>query len=62
MPIYEFEGKKPLIGNNWFIVTNTTIIGNVEIRNDCSIWFGAVIKGDVNKISIKSGLIFKTIQ
>lgn len=55
MPIYEFEGKKPSIGNNCFIAPNATIIGDVTIGDDCSIWFGTVIRGDVNKISIKNG-------
>lgn len=55
MSIFEFEGKKPVIGNNCFIAPNATIIGNVIIEDNCSIWFNTVIRGDVNKIIIKSG-------
>ena len=55
MAIYEFESKKPTIGNNCFIAPNATIIGNVIIEDNCSIWFNTVIRGDVNKITIKSG-------
>lgn len=55
MPIYEFEGNKPSIGNNCFIAPNATIIGDVTIEENCSIWFGTVIRGDVNKITIKNG-------
>lgn len=55
MPIYEFEGKKPSLGNNCFIAPNATIIGDVTIEDNCSIWFGTVIRGDVNKITIQSG-------
>jgi carbonic anhydrase/acetyltransferase-like protein (isoleucine patch superfamily) len=42
----------PNIGNNVFIAPNATIVGNVTIGNSCSIWFNAVIRGDVNKIVI----------
>jgi carbonic anhydrase/acetyltransferase-like protein (isoleucine patch superfamily) len=55
LPLYSFEGKNPRIGNNCFIAPNAVIIGDVEIQNDSSIWFGVVIRGDVNKIVIKKG-------
>ena len=55
MPIYTFEGHIPQIGKNCFIAPNASIIGNVSIGDNCSIWFGAVIRGDVNKITIGSG-------
>ena len=55
MPLYSFEGKQPFIGNNCFIAPNATIVGDVTIDDNCSIWFGVVIRGDVNKITIKSG-------
>ena len=42
----------PKFGNNCFIAPNATIIGNVEMGDDCSIWFNAVVRGDVNTISI----------
>jgi Carbonic anhydrases/acetyltransferases, isoleucine patch superfamily len=46
------EGKHPEMGNNCFIAPNATIVGDVVIGDDCSIWFNAVVRGDVNKIRI----------
>lgn len=43
-------GVQPKFGNNCFVAPNATIVGNVEMGNDCSIWFNAVLRGDVNKI------------
>jgi Carbonic anhydrases/acetyltransferases, isoleucine patch superfamily len=50
--ILPVEGKHPEMGNNCFIAPNATIVGDVVIGDDCSIWFNAVVRGDVNKIRI----------
>ena len=50
--IIPLRGHTPRIGNNCFIAPNATIIGDVEIGDNCSIWFGAVLRGDVNSIKI----------
>jgi carbonic anhydrase/acetyltransferase-like protein (isoleucine patch superfamily) len=42
----------PTIPEDCFVAENATIVGNVVLGNDCSIWFNAVIRGDVNSISI----------
>ena len=42
----------PQFGENCFIAPNATIVGNVTTGNDCSIWFNAVIRGDVNAITM----------
>ena len=53
MPIIKpVRGKSPVWGSSCFIAENATIIGDVTIGNDCSIWFNTVIRGDVNKIVI----------
>jgi carbonic anhydrase/acetyltransferase-like protein (isoleucine patch superfamily) len=52
MPIWEFEGKKPKIASHVFIAPNATIIGDVEIDVGSSVWPGAVIRGDFNKVII----------
>jgi len=53
MPIIlEVRGKKPVFGNNVFIAPNATVIGDVVCGDDCSFWFNAVIRGDVNYIKI----------
>jgi carbonic anhydrase/acetyltransferase-like protein (isoleucine patch superfamily) len=38
------------MGNNCFIAPNATIVGDVVMGDDCSVWFNAVIRGDVNSI------------
>lgn len=50
--IKSVRGFDPKIGENTFLAENATIIGDVTIGNDCSIWFGAVLRGDVNTITI----------
>ena len=42
----------PVFGNNCFIAPNATIVGDVVMGDDCSVWFNAVIRGDVNYIRI----------
>ena len=42
----------PKWGENCFIAPNATIVGEVRMGNNCSVWFNAVIRGDVNYISI----------
>ena len=43
-------GKSPQLGNNCFIAPNATIVGDVVMGDDCSVWFNAVLRGDVNSI------------
>lgn len=50
--IKELLGKTPIIGENTFIAETATIIGDVEMGQDCSIWYNAVIRGDVNFIKM----------
>jgi carbonic anhydrase/acetyltransferase-like protein (isoleucine patch superfamily) len=50
--IYPVKGISPLFGENCFIAPNATVVGDVVIGNDCSIWFNAVVRGDVNSIII----------
>jgi carbonic anhydrase/acetyltransferase-like protein (isoleucine patch superfamily) len=50
--ILPVKGIYPTIGNNCFIAPNATIVGDVVMGSDCSIWFNAVIRGDVNSIQI----------
>ncbi|MFA6831510.1 MAG: gamma carbonic anhydrase family protein [Bacteroidaceae bacterium] len=54
--IKEIRGYSPKIGENCFLAENATIIGDVEIGNDCSIWFNTVLRGDVNTIKIGNGV------
>ncbi len=50
--ILKYKDKKPVIGQNVFIAPTATIIGDVEIKDGASIWYGVVIRGDADKIRI----------
>jgi carbonic anhydrase/acetyltransferase-like protein (isoleucine patch superfamily) len=52
MIVRPYEGKEPRLGARVFAADNAAIIGDVEIGDDCSIWYGAVIRGDVHSIRI----------
>lgn len=50
--ILSIKNKKPTLGKDCFIAENCTIIGDVEMGDQCSVWFNAVVRGDVNSIRI----------
>ena len=50
--IISVRDHTPEIGNNCFLAANATIIGDVVIGDDSSVWFNAVVRGDVNSIRI----------
>jgi carbonic anhydrase/acetyltransferase-like protein (isoleucine patch superfamily) len=53
MPIIlEFSGKRPTIGSNAFIAESAVLVGDVEIGEGTSIWFGAVLRADFAPIRI----------
>ena len=61
--IKSVRGYTPVFGENCFLAETATIIGDVIIGNDCSIWFNTVLRGDVhyirigNKVNIQDGAI-----
>lgn len=52
MILKTIKGKTPNIPADCYVAENATIIGDVTIGENCSIWFNAVVRGDVNFISI----------
>lgn len=50
--IKSVNGVHPSIPDDCFIAENATIVGDVNLGNECSVWFNAVLRGDVNRISI----------
>lgn len=50
MVILPVNGIHPQIPGNCFVAPNATIVGDVTMGAECSVWFNAVIRGDVNKI------------
>jgi len=63
MIIKSIQGKSPKIPTDCYIAENATVIGEVEFGSECSVWFNAVIRGDVhyikigNKVNIQDGAI-----
>ncbi|MEO0507932.1 MAG: gamma carbonic anhydrase family protein [Bacteroidota bacterium] len=63
MLIKTVRGKTPEFGDNCFIAENATIVGEVKTGNDCSVWFNAVLRGDVHfihmgdKVNVQDGAV-----
>ena len=63
MLIKSVRGKTPIIGEDCFIAENATIVGEVTMGDQCSIWFNAVVRGDVhfikmgNKVNVQDGAV-----
>ncbi|MFT3826865.1 MAG: gamma carbonic anhydrase family protein [Chitinophagaceae bacterium] len=61
--ILHVDGVYPAFGENCFIAPNATIVGDVVMGDDCSVWFNAVVRGDVNsirmgnKVNIQDGAV-----
>ena len=52
MPLYEHLGVRPVLGRDVYVAPNATVIGDVQLGDDSSVWFGVVIRGDVFPIRI----------
>ncbi|MEJ1222660.1 gamma carbonic anhydrase family protein [Sediminicola sp. 1XM1-17] len=63
MVIKTVNGKTPVIGEDCYIADNATIVGDVTMGSQCSIWFNAVLRGDVNfikmgdKVNVQDGAV-----
>ncbi|AWI24733.1 gamma carbonic anhydrase family protein [Flavobacterium pallidum] len=63
MIIKSVNGKSPLIPEDCYVAENATIVGDVSFGHSCSVWFNAVVRGDVhsitvgNKVNIQDGAI-----
>ena len=57
------KGISPKFGNNCYLAENSTIVGDVVMGDECSVWFNAVVRGDVhyirmgNKVNVQDGAI-----
>ena len=64
MPVIKsVRGKSPQIPSDCFIAENATVVGEVTMGNQCSVWFSAVVRGDVNfikmgnKVNVQDGAV-----
>ena len=65
--VRELNGITPIMGDNCFLAETAVIIGDVKMGDDCSIWYGSVLRGDVNsirlgnKVNIQDGAVIHTL-
>ncbi|HYS54514.1 MAG TPA: gamma carbonic anhydrase family protein [Thermoanaerobaculia bacterium] len=52
MIVRAYEGKEPRFGARVFVAETAAVIGDVEVGDDCSIWYSAVVRADVHSIRI----------
>ena len=50
--VLEYLGKRPRIGVGVFLADNARVIGDVAVGDQSSIWFGSVLRGDINRVVI----------
>lgn len=53
--IWSLDGIAPVVGRGVFVAPTATVVGNVTLGDDVSVWFGAVLRGDVEKLTIGKG-------
>jgi len=53
--IIDFDGHSPSVSDSSFVAPNATLIGRVTLEEQTSIWFGAVLRGDVEDIIVRTG-------
>jgi carbonic anhydrase/acetyltransferase-like protein (isoleucine patch superfamily) len=52
MPLYELKGVRPTLGRDVFVADTASVIGDVHLGDEASVWFGAVVRGDYFPIRI----------
>ncbi|HEY8731185.1 MAG TPA: gamma carbonic anhydrase family protein [Candidatus Limnocylindria bacterium] len=52
MPLYAFKGKTPQVHPTAFVAPTAVLIGDVTLHEHASVWFGAVLRGDMDRIEI----------
>jgi carbonic anhydrase/acetyltransferase-like protein (isoleucine patch superfamily) len=52
MALYELDGKSPQLGSGAWVADTASVIGTVELGENASVWFGAVIRGDTETIRV----------
>ena len=55
MPLFEFEGKRPTVHETAFIAPTADLIGDVTVEEGASVWYGAVLRGDLGPIVVRAG-------
>ena len=67
MILKELDGIMPSVGKKAFIAENAVLVGDVTMGEDCSVWYGAVLRGDVgsitlgDRVNIQDGAVLHTL-
>src|ERR1700759_5836933 len=55
MPVFAFEGHEPQVSPTAWIAPTATLIGDVRVEDDASVWYGAVLRADFGPIIVRRG-------
>ena len=55
MPLFAFEGKEPVVSPTAWIAPTATLVGDVRVEAEASIWYGAVLRADFGTIIVRRG-------
>jgi carbonic anhydrase/acetyltransferase-like protein (isoleucine patch superfamily) len=55
MPLFAFEGHEPTVSPKAWIAPTATIVGDVQIEDEASVWYGAVLRADFGPIIVRRG-------
>ena len=55
MPLYSFEGKRPVVHPTAFIAPTAVLVGDVTVEENASVWYNAVLRGDFAPIVVRRG-------
>jgi carbonic anhydrase/acetyltransferase-like protein (isoleucine patch superfamily) len=50
--IYTLDGQAPRLGKDVYVAPNATVVGDIDLGDEVSIWFGAVLRGDVERLTV----------
>jgi carbonic anhydrase/acetyltransferase-like protein (isoleucine patch superfamily) len=52
MPLYSYRGKRPQVATDAFVAPTAVLVGDVMVRSGASVWFGTVLRADMDRIEI----------
>ena len=55
MPLFSFEGREPQVSATAWIAPTATLVGDVRVEDDASVWYGAVLRADFGPIIVRRG-------
>ena len=55
MPLFAFEGREPAVSPEAWIAPTATLVGDVQVEAEASVWYGAVLRGDFGAIVVRRG-------